>query len=49
MQIAGDNAGLLMGKDLSVQLENIIPAITLNYINSLLSICASAPISNSSI
>lgn len=37
MQIAGDNAGLLMGKDLSVQLETIICAITLNYINCLLS------------
>lgn len=47
MQVAGDNAGLLMGKDLSVQLETTSPAITPNYINSLLSICASGPISNS--
>lgn len=36
-----------MFKGLSVQLDTIVRALTLNYINSLLSICASGPLSNS--
>lgn len=47
-QIAGDNAGLLMGKDLSAQLKSLL-VLLISYIYSKWTVCTSGPFSDSRI